>query len=111
PGFTIGYLEQEPQLDESKTGRDIVEEGVQEAVDLLKEYDAINNKFAQPMEDEEMNALLERQGAVQDKLDAANAWDLDSRLEMAMDALRGPPGDTPITILSGGEGWRVGCCR
>ncbi|MEW6125854.1 MAG: energy-dependent translational throttle protein EttA [Acidobacteriota bacterium] len=111
PGYTIGYLEQEPQLDESKTVRDIVEEGVQETVDLLKEYDDINNKFAEPMSDDEMNALLERQGAVQDKLDAANAWDLDSRLEMAMDALRCPPGDTSIKVLSGGERRRVALCR
>ncbi len=111
PGFTIGYLEQEPQLDDSKMVRDIVEEGVQEVVDLLKEYDEINNKFAEPMTDDEMNALLERQGTVQDKLDAANAWDLDSRLEMAMDALRCPPGDTPIKILSGGEKRRVALCR
>src|ERR1044071_866881 len=111
PGHTTGYLEQEPQLDDSKTVRDIVEEGVQETVDLLKEYDEINNKFAEPMSDDEMNALLERQGAVQDKLDAANAWDLDSRLEMAMDALRCPPGDTPVKILSGGERRRVGLCR
>lgn len=111
PGFTIGYLEQEPQLDDSKTVRDIVEEGVQEVVDLLKEYDEINNKFAEPMDDDEMNALLERQGAVQEKLDAANAWDLDSRLEMAMDALRCPPADTPIKVLSGGEKRRVALCR
>jgi ATP-binding cassette ChvD family protein len=111
PGYTIGYLEQEPQLDDSKTVRDIVEEGVQETVDLLKEYDEINNKFAEPMSDDEMNALLERQGAVQDKLDAANAWDLDSRLEMAMDALRCPPGDTSIKVLSGGEKRRVALCR
>jgi ATP-binding cassette ChvD family protein len=111
PGFTIGYLEQEPQLDDSKTVRDIVEEGVQEVVDLLKEYDEINNKFAEPMTDDEMNALLERQGTVQDKLDAANAWDLDSRLEMAMDALRCPPGDTSIKTLSGGEKRRVALCR
>jgi energy-dependent translational throttle protein EttA len=111
PGFTIGYLEQEPQLDDSKTVRDIVEEGVQEVVDLLKEYDDINNKFAEPMTDDEMNALLERQGKVQDKLDAANAWDLDSRLEMAMDALRCPPGDTSTKVLSGGEKRRVALCR
>src|ERR1044072_7645878 len=109
--FTIGYLEQEPQLDDSKTVRDIVEEGAQETVDLLKEYDDINNKFAEPMTDDEMNALLERQGTVQDKLDAANAWDLDSRLEMAMDALRCPPGETPIKVLSGGEKRRVALCR
>src|SRR5215470_5964255 len=111
PGYTIGYLEQEPRLDDSKTVRDIVEEGVQETVDLLKEYDAINEKFAEPMDDDEMNALLEKQGAVQERLDALNAWDLDSQLEMAMDALRCPPGDTSISVLSGGERRRVALCR
>ncbi len=111
PGYTVGYLEQEPRLDESKTVREIVEQGVQETVNLLKEFDEINEKFAEPMSDDEMNALLEHQGAVQDKLDAANAWDLDSRLEMAMDALRCPPGDTEIKILSGGELRRVALCR
>src|SRR5215510_3042374 len=111
PGYSIGYLEQEPQLDESKTVKQIVEEGAQETVDLLKEFDEINAKFAEPMSDEEMNKLLERQGEVQDKLDAANAWDLDSKLEMAMDALRCPPGDTPVSILSGGERRRVALCR
>ena len=111
PGFTIGFLEQEPQLDDTKIVRDIVEEGVQETVDLIKEYDAINEKFAEPMDDAEMNALLERQGAVQEKLDALYAWDLDSQLEMAMDALRCPPGDTSISVLSGGERRRVALCR
>ncbi len=111
PGYTIGYLEQEPRLDESKTVREIVEQGVQETVDLLKEFDEINEKFAEPMTDDEMNALLERQGAVQEKLDQAGAWDLDSRLEMAMDALRCPPGDTEIRVLSGGERRRVALCR
>ena len=111
PGYTIGYLEQEPRLDESKTVREIVEQGVQETVDLLKEFDEINEKFAEPMTDDEMNALLERQGAVQEKLDSTGAWDLDSRLEMAMDALRCPPGDTPIKVLSGGERRRVALCR
>ncbi len=111
PGYTIGYLEQEPRLDESKTVREIVEQGVQETVDLLKEFDEINEKFAEPMTDDEMNALLERQGAVQEKLDSTGAWDLDSRLEMAMDALRCPPGDTMIKVLSGGERRRVALCR
>jgi sulfate-transporting ATPase len=111
PGYSIGYLEQEPTLDESKTVRDIVEEGVQEVVDLLKEFDEINAKFAEPMSDDEMNKLLERQGEVQEKLDAMGGWDLDSRLEMAMDALRCPPGETPIKILSGGERRRVALCR
>ena len=111
PGYTVGFLEQEPHLDETKTVREIVEQGVQETVDLLKEYDEINAKFAEPMADDEMSGLLERQGAVQEKLDAADAWDLDSRLEMAMDALRCPPGDTPIKTLSGGEKRRVALCR
>src|SRR5499426_1677159 len=111
PGFTIGFLEQEPQLDPTKTVRQIVEQGVQSTVDLLREFDQINEKFAEPMSDDEMNDLLERQGKVQEKLDAAGAWDLDSRLEMAMDALRCPPGDTSVSILSGGEKRRVGLCR
>ncbi|MDT5124247.1 MAG: energy-dependent translational throttle protein EttA [Acidobacteriota bacterium] len=111
PGYTVGYLEQEPQLDETKTVREIVEQGVQETVNLLKEYDEINAKFAEALTDDEMSALLERQGAVQEKLDAADAWDLDSRLEMALDALRCPPGETPIKTLSGGEKRRVALCR
>jgi energy-dependent translational throttle protein EttA len=111
PGYSIGYLEQEPMLDESKTVRDIVEEGVQEVVDLLKEFDEINARFAEPMSDDEMNKLLERQGEVQEKLDAMGGWDLDSRLEMAMDALRCPPGEAPIKVLSGGERRRVALCR
>src|SRR3954470_3958191 len=111
PGHTVGYLEQEPRLDETKTVREIVEQGVQETVDLLKEFDEINAKFAEELTDDEMAALLERQGTVQEKLDAADAWDLDSRLEMAMDALRCPPGDTPVKVLSGGEKRRVALCR
>ena len=111
PGYTVGFLEQEPRLDETKTVREIVEQGAQEVVDLLKEFDEINAKFGEPMSDEEMAQLLERQGAVQEKLDAADAWDLDSRLEMAMDALRCPPGETPVKILSGGERRRVALCR
>src|SRR5437763_2905686 len=111
PGYTVGYLEQEPQLDETKTVREIVEQGAQETVNLLKEFDEINARFAEEMTDDEMAALLERQGAVQEKLDAADAWDLDSRLEMAMDALRCPPGDTIVKILSGGERRRVALCR
>lgn len=110
-GFTVGFLEQEPQLDNTKTVREIVEQGVQETVDLLKEYDKINEKFAEPMSDDEMTALLERQGEVQNKLEALGAWDLDSRLEMAMDALRCPSGDTPVKIISGGERRRVALCR
>jgi energy-dependent translational throttle protein EttA len=111
PGHTVGYLEQEPQLDETKTVREIVEQSVQQTVDLLKEFDEINEKFSEPMSDEEMARLLERQGAVQEKLDAADAWDLDSRLEMAMDALRCPPSETPVQVLSGGEKRRVALCR
>ena len=109
PGHTVGFLEQEPQLDESKTVREIVEQGVQPIIDLLKEFDEINNAFADP--DADMDKLLARQAKVQDKLDAAGAWDLDSKLEMAMDALRCPPGDTLVSILSGGEKRRVALCR
>jgi energy-dependent translational throttle protein EttA len=111
PGYTIGFLEQEPQLDPSKTVREIVEESVQETIGLLKQFEQINEKFGEPMSDDEMTALLEQQGNVQEKLDAANAWDLDSRLEMAMDALRCPPPETPIKVLSGGELRRVALCR
>ena len=111
PGLTVGILEQEPDLDASKTVKEIVEEAVQETVDLLNEFNDINMKFAEPMSDDEMDALIARQGEVQEKLDANDAWELDSRLEMAMDALRCPAGDTPITILSGGEKRRVALCR
>jgi len=111
PGYSFGLLEQEPQLDETRTVRQIVEEGVQEAVDALREFDEINAKFGEEMPAEEMDALLERQGQVQDELDRLNAWDLDSRLDLAMDALRCPPGDTSIAILSGGERRRVALCR
>jgi sulfate-transporting ATPase len=110
-GYTVGYLEQEPKLDESKTVRETVEEAVQETVNLLQEFDEINLKFGEEMSDEAMDELLARQGEVQEKLDAADAWDLDSRLEMAMDALRCPPADTPIKNLSGGEKRRVALCR
>jgi ATP-binding cassette ChvD family protein len=110
-GYTVGFLEQEPLLNESRAVRQIVEEGVQETIDLLREFEEINQKFAEPMSDDEMNALLERQGKVQGELEARDAWDLDSRLEMAMDALRCPPGDTPVQVLSGGERRRVALCR
>ena len=110
-GYTIGYLEQEPLVDVDKTVRDVVEEGVQETSDLLKAFEEINMKFAEPMCDDEMNQLIERQGQVQEKLDALNAWDLDSRLEMAMDALRCPPENTSVSVLSGGEKRRVALCR
>ncbi len=111
PGYTIGFLEQEPLVDETRTVREIVEEGVQGTVDLMNEFNRINELFAEPMTDEEMQKLLDRQSEVQEKLDGLNAWDLDSRLEMAMDALRCPPGDTPVNILSGGEKRRVALCR
>src|SRR5467141_3690072 len=109
PGHTVGFLEQEPQLDLTKTVREIVEQGVQPVIDLLKEFDQINNAFGDP--DADIDKLLDRQAKVQDKLDAAGAWDLDSKQEMAMDALRCPPGDTSISILSGGEKRRVALCR
>ncbi|NTW87541.1 MAG: energy-dependent translational throttle protein EttA [Desulfobulbaceae bacterium] len=111
PGHTVDYLEQEPQLDPEKTIKEIVEEGVQDTVDLLLEFNRINEKFAEPMSDDEMQNLIDRQGVVQEKLDHLNAWDLDSRLEMAMDALRCPPSDTKCGVLSGGEKRRVALCR
>jgi len=111
PGYTVGHLEQEPLIDDSRTVREVVEEAVQETVSLLKEFEQINAKFAEEMSDDEMNKLLERQGEVQEKLDHLDAWDLDARLEMAMDALRCPPPDTPVKILSGGERRRVALCR
>jgi energy-dependent translational throttle protein EttA len=111
PGYTVGFLEQEPLIDDSRSVREVVEEAVQETVNLLKEFEEINAKFAEEMSDEEMNKLLERQGEVQEKLDHLDAWDLDARLEMAMDALRCAPPDTPVKILSGGERRRVALCR
>ncbi len=111
PGYTVGYLEQEPVLDERKTVREIVEEGVQEVVDALREFDEINMKFGEDMTADEMDTLMTRQGEVQEKLDAMNAWDLDSRLELAMDALRCPPPDALVKTLSGGERRRVAMCR
>jgi sulfate-transporting ATPase len=108
-GHTVGFLEQEPQLDPTKTVREIVEQGVQEVVDLLKEFDEINNAFGDP--DADMDKLMARQAKVQDRLDATGAWDLDSKLEMAMDALRCPPGETSVSVLSGGEKRRVALCR
>ncbi len=111
PGFTIGYLEQEPLLGETQTVWEIVKQGAREQVDLLAEFNEINEKFAQPLDDAEMDALIGRQGEVQEKLDTLDAWDIESRLEMAMDALRCPPGDTPVNIISGGERRRVALCR
>ena len=110
-GYTMGYLEQEPLVDETKTVREIVQQGVQETVDLVEEFNQINERFAEPMSDDEMDKLIQRQGDVQEKLDAMDAWDLDARLEMAMDALRCPPGDTPVDVISGGERRRVALCR
>ena len=110
-GYSVGYLEQEPKLDDALTVREVVEQGLQEVVDLLKEYDQINESFSNPMSDDEMDKLIQRQGEVQDRLDAHDAWELDAKLEMAMDALRCPPGDTPVKVLSGGERRRVALCR
>jgi ATP-binding cassette ChvD family protein len=111
PGYTVGFLEQEPLIDDSRTVREVVEEAVQETVALLKEFEEINAKFAEPMSDDDMNKLLARQGEVQEKLDHLDAWDLDARLEMAMDALRCPPPDSPVKLISGGERRRVALCR
>ena len=111
PGHTIGYLEQEPRLEPGKTVREIVEQGVQEHVDLMNEYNALSAKFAEPMSDEEMNRVIEQQGELQEKIDAENLWDLDARIEQAMDALRCPPGEVLVDHLSGGECRRVALCR
>jgi ATP-binding cassette ChvD family protein len=111
PGFTVDYLEQEPLVSSNKTVKEVVEEGVQDTIDLLAEFNAINEKFAEPMSDDEMQALIDRQAEVQEKLDAVSAWDIDSRLEMAMAALRCPPPDTSCEVLSGGEKRRVALCR
>jgi ATP-binding cassette ChvD family protein len=110
-GYTVGYLEQEPLVAVEKTVREVVEEGVQETADLLKEFEVINEKFAEPMDDDAMDRLIQHQGEVQEKLDALDAWDLDARLRMAMDALRCPPEDTPVSVISGGERRRVALCR
>ncbi|MBK9673071.1 MAG: energy-dependent translational throttle protein EttA [Bacteroidetes bacterium] len=111
PGYTVGYLEQEPILDETKTVMEIVREGAQEVVDILNEYEEINNKFAEPMSDEAMEKLLARQAVVSDLIEQHDAWELDTKLERAMDALRCPEGDTPINVCSGGERRRVALCR
>lgn len=111
PGFTIGYLEQEPLAHETRTVKEVVEEGVAELIAIRNEYEAINEKFADPMEPDEMDALITKQGEVQEKMDNLNIWDLDSRLEMAMDALRCPPSETPVSVISGGEKRRVALCR
>ncbi len=111
PGYSVGMLEQEPALDDTKTVKEIVEEGVQEVVDLLKEYEAVNLKFSEPMSDDEMNALIEKQGKLTELIDQHDAWEIDSKLERAMDALRCPEGDAPVKNLSGGERRRVALCR
>ena len=111
PGYSVGYLEQEPQLDPTKTVKEIVEEGAAETVALLKEYEEINMKLCEPMDDDEMARLVERQGELYEKIDQVNGWELDSVLERAMDALRCPDGDQPVNVLSGGERRRVALCR
>ncbi len=111
PGFSVGMLEQEPHLDENKTVKEIVEEGVQDVVNLLKEYEEVNNRFMEPMSDDEMNKLIERQGLLTDLIEQHDAWELDTKLERAMDALRCPEGDTSVKVLSGGERRRVALCR
>jgi energy-dependent translational throttle protein EttA len=111
PGYSVGYLEQEPKFDETKTVKEIVQEGVQGIMDLLKEYEEVNNKFAEPMSDDEMNKLIERQGELTEKIDHAGGWEIDNKLDRAMDALRCPDGDAAISVCSGGERRRVALCR
>ena len=111
PGYSVGYLPQEPELDDNLTVKDVVSQGVQEVVDILKEYEEVNMKFAEPMSDDEMNKLIERQGELTELIDQHDAWELDNKLERAMDALRCPEGDTPVRNLSGGERRRVALCR
>ena len=111
PGYSVGYLEQEPVMDDSKTVIDVVREGVGEVMELLKEYEAVNMRFAEPMSDEEMNKLIEYQGELTEKIDHCGGWDIDARLERAMDALQCPPADAPVGTLSGGERRRVALCR
>ena len=110
-GLSVGLLEQEPQLDDSRTVRQVVQEAVAETTELLTEFNRINEQLAEPMSEDEMSRILERQAAIQEKIEALDAWDLDSRLEMAMDALRCPTGETPIKVISGGERRRVALCR
>ena len=111
PGYSVGYLEQEPQMDPDKTVLEVVQEGVQEVMDVLNEYNEISMKFMEPMEDDEMNRLIERQGELTEKIEHLGGWDIDSKLERAMDALQCPPADQPIRELSGGERRRVALCR
>ncbi len=110
-GFTVGYLEQEPLIDNTKTVKEIVEQGVKPIIDLLSEYEKISEAFANPMSDDKMNKLIEKQGEIQEKLDHIGAWDIDSKLKMAMDALRCPPEDMRVNLISGGEKRRVALCR
>jgi len=111
PGYTVGFLEQEPKLDDSMTVRQVVEQGMQQSMDLLKEYEQINERLCEEMSEDDMTKLLERQGQVHEQLDAINAWEIDAQLEMAMDALRCPEGDRLVKVLSGGERRRVALCR
>jgi len=111
PGYNVGYLPQEPVLDETKTAKEVVMEAVQHIVDILKEYEEVNNKFSEPMSDDEMNKLIERQGVLMDLIEQNGAWELDNKIEVAMDALRCPEGDTPVKNLSGGERRRIALCR
>ena len=111
PGYSIGMLEQEPKLDDTQTVKEVVMEGTKELVDLLKQYEEVNLKFAEPMSDEEMNKLIEKQGELTEKIDHMDGWELDNKLERAMDALRCPEGDAPVKFLSGGERRRVALCR
>lgn len=111
PGYSVGYLEQDPKLDDTKTVKEVVQEGVQDVVDLLAEYEAVNARFAEPMSDDEMNKLIEKQGYLTERIEQVDAWNLDSKLERAMDALRCPEGDTSVKVLSGGERRRVALCR
>lgn len=111
PGYSVGYLEQEPQMDPEKTVLEVVQEGVREIMDVLKEYEAVNLKFCEPMSDDEMNKLIERQGELTEKIEHCGGWEIDSKLERAMDALQCPPSDAKIATLSGGERRRVALCR
>ena len=111
PGYTVGYLEQEPQMDPDKTVLEVVQEGVQEVMDLLKEYEEVNLKFCEPMDDDQMNALIERQGELTEKIEHCGGWEIDAKLERAMDALQCPPPDALVANLSGGERRRVALCR
>lgn len=111
PGYSVGYLEQEPHLDDTKSVKQVVEEGVRSVVDLMKEYEAVNAKFAEPMSDDEMAKLIEKQGELTEKIDHVNGWEIDNKLERAMDALMCPDADAPVKNLSGGERRRVALCR